>query len=160
MDSYEKDAFIEHLALTGLEREARTHAGVSVAKYRKALDDDPDFAEQVQEAKERAVDLLEVEARRRAVDGVTRHVYYKGEVVGEQTEYSDSLLMFLLKANRPDKFGDKTTIKGSKAEPLKIEVVDVLGNTENYPASAVRAVVREVVEGNRNFENGNGEDLV
>lgn len=151
MDRYEKDAFIENLTLTGLEREARVHAGVSLAKYRKALDDDPDFAEQVQEAKERAVDRLESEARRRAVEGVTRHVYYKGEVVGEQTDYSDSLLMFLLKANRPDKFGDKTTLKGSKAEPLRIEIRDVSGNVETYSADAVRAVVAGVV--------GDGADM-
>ena len=36
--------------------------------------------------------------------------YYKGEVVGHTRKYSDALLMFLLKANRPDKYRDNIKV--------------------------------------------------
>lgn len=41
--------------------------------------------------------ILEAEADRRAVEGLTNPVYYKGAIVGHIQEYSDILLMFRLK---------------------------------------------------------------
>ena len=62
---------------------------------------DPDFAAAWQDALEEAVDWLELEALRRAVEGTEENWFSKGEIVGTITRYSDSLLMFLLKARRP-----------------------------------------------------------
>ena len=45
------------------------------------------------------------EAARRAIDGVREEIYYKGKVVGEKYNYSDSLLMFLIRGAFPDKYG-------------------------------------------------------
>lgn len=169
MDSDLKDLFIEGLEKTGIESDARQYAGISRRQLRDAIADDPDFSEQVDAARERATDALEREARRRALDGTTKLVFYKGEVVGQQQEYSDSLLMFLLKGNRPEKYGDKTTIAGSKAEPLTIEVVDVLGgHTEHMGADAVRAVVTDLIASGVDSDrpagfvdtNNAGDDLV
>ncbi len=64
---------------------------------------DEKFARAWDRALDSATDRLEQEAVRRAVDGVDEPVYQGGKKVGSITRYSDTLLIFLLKANR-DKF--------------------------------------------------------
>ena len=49
------------------------------------------FAAAWLQALEEAADRLEMEALRRAVDGVTEDKFYQGAVVGEFTRYSDTL---------------------------------------------------------------------
>lgn len=64
---------------------------------------DPDFAAKWDEAVADGIDLLEEEVRRRAVDGVNeRPIYHRGVQVGEIKDYSDKLLIFLLKTRRPE----------------------------------------------------------
>jgi len=41
----------------------------------------------------------------RAVKGTKKPVFRGGEVVGHTTEFSDSMLMQLLKARKPEKYG-------------------------------------------------------
>lgn len=69
----------------------------------------PDFKQRMDDVLEVAVDDLEQEARRRAYAGVDELVFYKGEVCGTIRKYSDTLLIFLLKANRA-KFRDRLTV--------------------------------------------------
>ena len=61
------------------------------------------------------------EARRRAVTGIDKPVFFKGEVVGSITKYSDSLLMFLLKAHRPQKFRDCGKVKHTGATDVGVD---------------------------------------
>ena len=56
------------------------------------------------EAQDMAIELLEDESFRRAFDGIDKNVWYKGEVVGVEKQYSDTLLMNRLQAERPDKY--------------------------------------------------------
>ena len=63
---------------------------------------DPGFAQLWAEALEEGNDALEAEARRRAVEGVCKPVFYQGEEVGQIREYSDTLLLAMLKAKRAD----------------------------------------------------------
>jgi len=70
---------------------------------------DKSFAEAWDDALNLGLDELESEARRRAFDGVEEPVFYKGEVCGHIRRYSDSLIMFMLKAYRPQ-FRDRVTI--------------------------------------------------
>ena len=81
---------------------------------------DAAYAEAFTEAREEACDVLESEARRRAVKGVAKPIYYQGAIVGTVKEYSDTLLIFLMKALMPDKYRDnvKTEDTGS-AELIK-----------------------------------------
>jgi len=60
---------------------------------------DPVYRRAFEHAKREAVDSLEAEARRRAVEGVWKPIFYRGEVCGWETLYSDSLMVSLLKAN-------------------------------------------------------------
>jgi len=75
---------------------------------------DPGYAERFRASIQVAVGGLESEAVRRAYEGVRKPVFYKGEHVRDsegrlvyETEFSDNLLMFLLKAYDPKRFGDK-----------------------------------------------------
>lgn len=84
----------------------------TISKHRKK---DKAFDEAVNQAINEGYDMLEEEARRRAVDGVVEPVYFKGEVVGGVRKYSDALLQTLLKAYRPKKFnpGAKLSLEDS-----------------------------------------------
>ena len=77
----------------------------------KARKKDPGFDKKVLNAINEGYDTLEEEARRRAVEGVFKPLYYQGFQVRDTDgnlsgvrEYSDTLLMFLLKGYRPKKF--------------------------------------------------------
>lgn len=54
---------------------------------------------------------LEDEAVRRAHEGLRKAIRYKGRVVGWETEYSDSLMLALLKGFLPDKYKDRTDLR-------------------------------------------------
>ena len=55
---------------------------------------------------------MEAEARRRGVEGTLKPVFYKGEECGQVREYSDTLLIFLLKAHDP-KYRDRQQVEHS-----------------------------------------------
>jgi hypothetical protein len=65
---------------------------------------DQAFASKWHEAIEEGCDDLESEARRRAMDGVEKPIFWRGQRVATVREYSDTLLIFMLKAYRPEKF--------------------------------------------------------
>ncbi len=76
------------------------------------------YPDAFKQAHEEACERLEQEARRRAMDGVGRKVFYKGVPVidpetGEQyveRYYSDALLIRLLTAFMPEKYADKREV--------------------------------------------------
>jgi hypothetical protein len=73
--------------------------------------EEPEFAIEWDKALEDAAGTLEDEAWRRARDGVNKPIVYQGMVMGTQKEYSDTLLMFMLKGIKPDKYADKVVIR-------------------------------------------------
>ncbi len=93
--------FLQALRETGNVSAAARTAGKSRAAIYRARKQLPDFAADWADALEEAADWLELEALRRAVDGTEEGRYFRGEMIGTITRYSDSLLMFLLKARRP-----------------------------------------------------------
>ena len=101
-----KQIFIEELARSGNVLLSSRKAGVSRTAVYNARKEDPAFADQWDDAIDEAVDLLEAVARGRAVNGTEKPVYRGGVQVGTIREYSDTLLMFLLKAHRPERFRD------------------------------------------------------
>jgi transposase-like protein len=65
-------------------------------------------------AVERSTDVLLGEAMRRAVKGVRKPIYQQAKRVGYVQEYSDSLLMFLIKGRRPE-FKDSARVEINNA---------------------------------------------
>jgi len=106
-----KKDFIAALADTGNVTKAAERVGVP----RKTLYDhkarDEEFAEAWNYAMNEAHDRLEYEAWRRAVHGVDRPVYQKGELIGFEKQYSDNVLIRLLEATKPEKYRHRSEAK-------------------------------------------------
>ncbi len=97
----------------------------------------PAYAEAFAEARAEACEALESEAWRRAVEGVVRPVYYRGKVVGTVREYSDTLLIFLMKAAMPQKYRDNAKINKTEGA----EIIERLNAGRAW--AAARAAARE-----------------
>ena len=99
-------------------------AGCSRDMHYEWLGKYPEYKQAFEQARDKMNDVLEGEAHRRAYEGTTKPVYQGGVQVGQIQEYSDTLLMFLLKCRRPAVFGDKTALamSGPSGEPLNIKV--------------------------------------
>lgn len=102
-------------------------------------------------AKEQANDLLEAEARRRAMIGVERPVIRKGAAVMVPDKsgnlvplmermYSDTLLIFIMKGAMPDKYRERLSHEHSGPQagaiPMTLRVVyEEQGNGKGGPVS-------------------------
>ena len=82
-------------------------AGIDRGTHYDWLQKDPEYRAKFERAQEVAIQALEDEAVRRAYEGVERPVYQGGEKVGVIREYSDTLLIFLLKGLRPAKYRER-----------------------------------------------------
>ena len=102
-----KRQFIKTLAETGVVSVAAAAAGWPASLAYSLRKANPEFKTMWDNAMEFSTDSLELEARRRGQFGVRKPVYQQGRLVGFQQEYSDPLLIMLLKAHRRDKFGDQ-----------------------------------------------------
>lgn len=89
--------------------------GISKQGVHNWRDSDPEFAAEWVRAVDLATEDLEKEARRRAHDGVDEPVFYQGEVCGHIRKFSDSLLMFTIKARKPE-YRDKIQIDVNKLD--------------------------------------------
>ena len=99
--------FLAAFVALGNVSAAARRSGVARCTVYAWLDADPAFATSFIDAKEEAADTLEFEARRRAVDGVERPAFHAGRQVSFVREYSDTLLIFLLKAAKPEKYAHR-----------------------------------------------------
>jgi hypothetical protein len=112
-------AFLAALSETGNITAACLEAGIGRQTFYDRRDGGKAFALAVRDALDTGTDALELEARRRAVDGLARKKFDGGDPVidpatGEQyveREYSDTLLIFLLKAHRPEKYRERHEVK-------------------------------------------------
>jgi hypothetical protein len=102
-----QEVFLAQLRETGNVSAAARAAGTCRSRCYEWRRRDQAFAADWADALEEAADRLEMEAFRRAVKGVDEDRFFQGSVVGEVTRYSDSLLMFLLRARRPERFGPR-----------------------------------------------------
>jgi len=130
-------AFIRQMAMCGRAHKAAQNLGYKNAgpfiRWKKVL---PKFSEAWDEAEKLYIHILEEEAHRRAVDGVKKDVYFKGEVVGTEMVYSDGLLQTLLKANDPGKYGAKE--EGGRGNNIGIVILPMAMNSlEDWEKHAI-----------------------
>jgi hypothetical protein len=88
-------------------------AGITRRTHYDWMKADPAYRDAFEDAAEAVADNLEAEAMRRAREGWPEPVYYQGEVCGSVRKFSDLLLIFMLKALRPDKFRERIDLKHS-----------------------------------------------
>ncbi len=116
-----RKVFLRELARRGIVRDAARAAGVSTQHPYKERERHPEFAAAWERSLNRAADRLEREAWRRSTEGLVRKKFTKdGDPVidpetGQQyfeREYSDTLLIFMLKGIRPQKYRDNHHLTG------------------------------------------------
>lgn len=121
-----KRAFLATFRLTGNVTIACQEVGVHRSTIYDWREQDPAFVLAMEQARVEASDLLEEEARRRAVVGTEEPVFGRvgrdqdGEI-GAIRRYSDSLLIFLLKGNRPDKFRERIEHSGQVRHDVSVQ---------------------------------------
>ena len=101
----EQQIFLDTLRHCRNVSEAARIAKISRTRLYKMKASDKKFAKAWGSALEEAADRLTDEAIRRAVSGFEEVKYFKGEPVGTVRKFSDQLLMFLMKAHRPELYG-------------------------------------------------------
>lgn len=115
-----REIFLTTLAHAGNVSQACRASGLgntTVYGWRAA---DPEFAAAWEVALKQAIDRLEGEAWRRAVEGVEKPVYQQGVMVGTVTEHSDRLMEVLLKAHGGEKYRDRVKADVSGNVTIKI----------------------------------------
>jgi hypothetical protein len=117
-------AFLAALRATGNVRSACEAAKVG-RRTAYHWREDATFKAQWDEALQDACDLLEREARRRAVDGWPEPVWHKGEMCGTVQKYSDRMLELLLIAHRPEKFRSNYTAQASASSDESSKRLDL-----------------------------------
>lgn len=107
-----KERFLSAYRKCGNITVAAQSAGMARRVHYNWYGEDHDYAKQFDDAQKESTDLLVAEARRRAVVGTRKYLYHNGKaliVKGEHvfdSNYSDNLLMFLIKANDPALYRD------------------------------------------------------
>ncbi len=115
--SPKKKAFLAAFSECASVSHAAAAAKVSRRQHYRWLKD-AEYGQAFKEAKEKGIEGLEREARRRGLEGITRTVWYGGEPVGEEKVYSDTLLIFMLKAARPQVYRERYEVSSPEPEPL------------------------------------------
>jgi hypothetical protein len=108
--------------------DACRRTGVSLIFVEQWRKDDAKVNERLLEAERVGTQGLVSAAIQRAVAGVDEDVYYRGEVVGVKTNYSDGLLQTLLKAKVPEFAKDSD---GAGAH-VTVNVANIMPRAENY----------------------------
>lgn len=100
--------FLAHLAKYGFVERAAKAAGVNRDTARNARKSDAAFSRAWDEALAVYTETLEAEADRRAYKGTLKPVFYQGVKCGAIREFSDTLLIFRLKALKPEVYKDRS----------------------------------------------------
>ena len=100
------EVFLTAYRKTGLMQQSAKLAGLnkhSIDKYaagKTAASEN--FALNLQDAAETWSDVIRTELTRRAIDGIDRDIYYKGEYVATEKVFSDPLLIKMAEATLPE----------------------------------------------------------
>ena len=101
-----QQAVLDAYAMYGTIAKACEVAGVPRSEHYRWLKGKR-YAARFAEAEEQSIQALETEARRRALVGTEKPLFHKGNQIGNVPVFSDPLLMFLLKAKRPEVYRDR-----------------------------------------------------
>lgn len=99
-----KGAFLAAFRECGIVKAACEQAGVSRSSVYRWQELDDAFAAAYREAEIEATETMEAEAYRRAMKGTSKPVFHQGVQCGVIQDYSDVLLIFMLKARAPEKY--------------------------------------------------------
>lgn len=135
-----RDAFLAAYAKLGTITHAAEAVGIDRQRHYGWMDTDPAYPALFAEAGTKAKEALVREATRRAIEGVEKPVYQGGRKVGTIREYSDTLLIFLMKGAMPQTYRERVDIT-MDITSLVQRIADEEGlDTESLVAEAERIV--------------------
>ena len=105
-------AFLEAYITCGTITHAARMAKIARLTHYTWLAGGKEYQKAFAEAEIAATDALVQEARRRAIQGVSEPILYKGKVVKTIQKYSDHLLMFLIKGALPEVYRERYEFSG------------------------------------------------
>jgi len=117
-----REQFLTELAETANVRAAAAKTKIARGTWYDLRARDAEFKALWDQAVELGTEALEDEAVRRAHQGTEKPVFYQGKRCGTVREYSDTLLIFMLKARRPEKYRDNSAVEISGKGGAPIEV--------------------------------------
>jgi AcrR family transcriptional regulator len=120
------EVFLEELRQHATVKRAAKAAKIHHSTVYERLAKDEVFRRAVEEALEVGAVALEQEAIRRAVEGVKEPVFYQGQKVDTVTRYSDTLLIFLLKGLKPERYKDRHEHTGPGGGPIQVISIEVV----------------------------------
>ena len=159
-----KPAFLRTMSKTGNVRLACETAGVNRQHVYDVRQTDTAFRDGWDRAEQEAMDLLEAAAWQRATKGSLEPIYMKDEngkikLVTKIARYSDTLLIFLLKSGRPQKY--RETIRGEwsgpNGGPIPIKDETPARKKEPIDYDSLSKLAREVF--GLSASNGHGEPV-
>lgn len=115
--------FLAHFADTGNATLSARKAKVNRQYVYRYRGENEWFAELWKQAEAEAVEVMEGEAHRRAVKGCLEPIFHAGRKVGTVKRFSDTLLIFLLKARKPETYRDnaRVVVAGDAENPLQVK---------------------------------------
>lgn len=133
-------------------------AGYSRSAVYERRANDAAFAAGWDAAYEAGSDYLEDEMRRRAIEGVEKGIYHQGVRIATERQYSDTMLIFALKARRPEKYRERFEVKNTDDtadltdKQLQARLLGVIGRD----AKLVQALIDALQSGAIAAEEGDG----
>lgn len=127
-----KAVYLEMFREFGNHRVCSKFTGIARSMVREWKKHDPDFAIALDDAWQDAVDTAELEAWRRATHGtleetVTEKQTSEGDkelTVKRTRYYSDSLLQFILRGGKPERYRERHEVSGPDGGPMEIAHVE------------------------------------
>lgn len=118
-----KRGFLAAYAELGTVTHAAIAAKVDRSSHQLWMKEDEEYVAAFGVAEEMANDAYEHEARRRAVTGIDKPVgFYQGVSLTTIKEYSDTLLIFLMKGAMPHRYKDRHEV--DVAGGINLEITD------------------------------------
>lgn len=95
------ELYFAHLETSGRKKYSAIMAGVDPGRMVYYVTKEKELKAREVLALQGYCELIDAAVHDRAINGVTRNVYFKGKVCGTERHYSDTLLLALAKANNP-----------------------------------------------------------
>lgn len=95
------ELYLGYLGTTGRKRYSAIMAGVDPGRMFYLMKNDADQKERELAAMQEYAELIDAAVHDRAINGVARGVYYKGQRIATERHFSDQLLIMLAKAHNP-----------------------------------------------------------
>ena len=124
--------------------------GMGCSQFYKRVGEKPEMAEALRKArKAKGLEILEAEAFRRALEGDVKPVYRGGKMVGEVRVYSEKMLMVLLAAHAPQKYGRRGANQAGERTPEEEAALraDLVARYREINADHLRMVKGWIAEG-------------